>query len=176
MAHVLSVDLGTTYSAAAIADGSRIDVAPLGTRTPMIPSMVALRPDGVVLVGEAAERRAMSEPTRVAREFKRRLGDTVPIVLGGTPYGAETLMAHLLRSIVDQVAEHEGAAPERVVLTHPADYGPYKLDLLEQVGHLAGVRRVELLTEPEAAAVHYSGAERIEPGAVVAVCRRADTC
>jgi actin-like ATPase involved in cell morphogenesis len=169
MTQVMSVDLGTTFSAAAVGDGTRIEIFSLGARTPIVPSVVALRPDGAVLVGEAAERRAVSEPTRVAREFKRRLGDPVPIVIGGTPYGAEALMGHLLRWIVDRVTEQEGAVPQRIVLTHPASYGPYKLDLLQQVGHLAEVGPVELLTEPEAAAVHYSRQERIEPGEVVAV-------
>ena len=50
------------------------------------------------------------------------------------------------------------------MLSHPANYGPYKLDLLEQVGHLAELAVVEFITEPQAAAVHYSGLERIEDG------------
>jgi actin-like ATPase involved in cell morphogenesis len=169
MPYLLGVDLGTTYSAAAVAAGDRVETIALGSRTATIPSVVALRADGTVLSGEAAERRAVTEPTRVAREFKRRLGDPVPIVVGGTPYGAETLMAHLLRGIVDAVAEQQGGRPDTVVLSHPAGYGPYKLDLLEQVGHLAELPAVEFITEPQAAAIHYSGLERIEPGDVVAV-------
>ncbi|HSQ37520.1 MAG TPA: Hsp70 family protein, partial [Acidimicrobiia bacterium] len=169
MSYLLSVDLGTTFSAAAIIDDAEPRVVTLGSRTATIPSVVALRPDGTVLVGEAAERRAITDPTRVAREFKRRLGDPVSTIIGGTPYGAEMLMAHLLRGIVDQVAEQQGEPPDRIVLSHPANYGPYKLDLLEQVGHLAELEEVEFITEPQAAAVHYSQAERIEPGEVVAV-------
>ena len=34
----------------------------------------------------------MAEPQLVAREFKRRLGDPTPILLGGAPYSAEALM------------------------------------------------------------------------------------
>src|SRR5262245_44634648 len=98
MTYTLGVDLGTTYSAAAIARGGRVEIVTLGTTAPVIPSVVVLRDDGEVLVGEAADRRSLTEPTRTAREFKRRLGDPTPIVLGGTPYGAEALMAHLLRA------------------------------------------------------------------------------
>jgi molecular chaperone DnaK len=169
MSYLLSVDLGTTFSAAAISEGGEPRIVSLGSRTATIPSVVALRPDGTVLIGEAAERRAITDPTRVAREFKRRLGDPVSTIIGGTPYGAEMLMAHLLRGIVDQVAQQQGAPPDRIVLSHPANYGPYKLDLLEQVGHLAQLADVEFITEPQAAAVHYSENERIEPGEVVAV-------
>ena len=82
MAYGLGVDLGTTYSAAAVARDGRVEAFSLGTSAPAIPSVVVVREDGEVLVGEAAERRASSEPTRTAREFKRRLGDSTPIVVG----------------------------------------------------------------------------------------------
>ena len=167
--YLLSVDLGTTFSAAAISENGRVEIIPLGSQTSTIPSVVALRDDGTVLTGEAAERRGVTEPTRVAREFKRRLGDPTPLVIGGTPYGAETLMAHLLRGIVGTVSEQQASPPGKVVLSHPANYGPYKLDLLEQVGHLADLASVEFITEPQAAAVHYSGLERVDAGDTVAV-------
>ncbi len=128
-----------------------------------------LREDGEVLVGEAADRRAVNEPTRTAREFKRRLGDPAPLVLGGTPYGAESLMAHLLRAMVEAVRERQGTRPERVVVTHPANYGPYKKELLVEMTRLADVGRVDFLTEPEAAAINYAEQDRLEVGEIVAV-------
>ena len=171
MAYGLGVDLGTTYSAAAVARDGRVEAFSLGTAAPAIPSVVVVREDGEVLVGEAAERRAASEPTRTAREFKRRLGDSTPIVVGGTPYGAEALMAHVLRAIVAQVTEREGAGPGHIVLTHPANYAQFKTDLLRETARLAGLGRdqVSLLTEPEAAAINYAGQQRVETGEVVAV-------
>ena len=107
MEYSLGIDLGTTYSAAAISRDGRVEIFPLGERAATIPSVVVLRADGEVLTGEAAERRALAEPTRMAREFKRRLGDPTPIILGGTPYGAEALIAHLLRG--DRRAGHRAA-------------------------------------------------------------------
>jgi len=169
MSYFLSVDLGTTFSAAAINEDGKVEIFPLGSRSAVIPSVVALRADGTVLTGEAAERRGISEPTRVGREFKRRLGDPTPLVIGGTPYGAETLMAELLRAIVARVSEQKLDRPAGVVLSHPANYGPYKLDLLTQVGHLAEVANVEFIPEPEAAAAHYLDLNHVEPGDVVAV-------
>ena len=169
MAYSLGVDLGTTYSAAATAREGRIEIFQLGERAATIPSIVVLRADGEVLVGDAAERRSLSEPTRTAREFKRRLGDPTPIILGGTPYGAESLLAHLLKAIVAKVSEQSGGPPDAIVLTHPASYGAYKIDLLEQAIRQADVEDVTLLTEPEAAAVHYAQQERVPAGAVIAV-------
>jgi molecular chaperone DnaK len=169
MTYSLGVDLGTTFSAAAVADGGRAEVFTLGTVAPAIPSIVVLRADGEVLVGEAADRRALTEPTRTAREFKRRLGDPAPFVLGGTPYGAEALMARMLRWIVDAVSQRQGGAPGLIAITHPANYGPYKLDLLREMVRLADVGPVTFISEPEAAAINYAERDRLEPGQLVAV-------
>ncbi len=172
MGYSLGIDLGTTYSAAAISrNGGAVEVCTLGTTSQSIPSVVVLREGGEILTGEAAERRAAGDPTRTAREFKRRLGDPVPIIIGTTPYGAEALMALLLRDIVAQVSEREGTPPDVVVLTHPANYSDYKKGLLEEAARLAGLdlARVRFVSEPQAAAVAYAGQRRVEVGDVVAV-------
>ncbi len=169
MNYVLGVDLGTTFSAAAVARGGRAEMFTLGTAAAAIPSVVVVRAEGDVLVGEAAERRALSEPSRTAREFKRRLGDPTPLVLGGTPYGAEALTARLLRAIVDQVAQREGVRPDLIVLTHPANYGAYMKGLLSEAARQADVGATQLLSEPEAAAISYSQQERLSAGEMVAV-------
>jgi len=82
----LGVDLGTTMTAAAVLRDGRTEVAPLGTRSLDMPSVAHLRPDGELLVGESAERRAATEPGRFARDVKRRMGDPTPVLLGGTPF------------------------------------------------------------------------------------------
>jgi actin-like ATPase involved in cell morphogenesis len=106
----------------------------------------------------------------VAREFKRRVGDTTPILLGGVPYSAEALTARLLRAVVDEIAAREGGQPDRVCISHPANWGPYKTDLLLQAVRLSGLPEpVSFTTEPEAAAVFYAQQQRVEPGAIVAV-------
>ncbi len=169
MTYAIGVDLGTTYSAAAIAEGERADIVQLGSRAATVPSVVLLREDGALLSGDAAERRATIEPARAAREFKRRLGDPTPLILGGTPFGAEALMAELLRAIVARVSEERGEAPALVAVTHPASYGPYKLDLLHQMARQAGLPEAVFLAEPVAAASHYALQERIPLGAVIAV-------
>jgi ABC-type microcin C transport system duplicated ATPase subunit YejF len=50
---LIGVDLGTTYTAAAVWRDGRNDVVNLGNRAQAIPSVVLLRDDGTVLVGEA---------------------------------------------------------------------------------------------------------------------------
>ncbi|HEY7072423.1 MAG TPA: Hsp70 family protein, partial [Acidimicrobiales bacterium] len=169
MTYTLGVDLGTTYTAAAVLRDGRAEVATLGTRSLEIPSVVLLREDGVLLIGEPAERRSVTEPGRFAREFKRRIGDPTPILLGGSPFSAHSLMAHLLRGVVKVVADREGGPPDHTVVTCPANWGEYKRELLDQAVTQADIGTVSVATEPEAAAVHYASTTRVAPGDVVAV-------
>ncbi|MHB8664987.1 MAG: Hsp70 family protein [Acidimicrobiales bacterium] len=169
MPYELGVDIGTTWTAAALHRDGRVEMVTLGDRSPMIPSVVVVAEDGSVLVGESAERRAASEPDRVAREFKRRVGDPTPLVLGGAPWSAEALTAKLLRFVVDAATEREGEAPTAIAVTHPTNWGPYKLETLSQAITLAGLAGAMTLSEPEAAARWYASTARVDPGEVVAV-------
>jgi molecular chaperone DnaK len=169
MSYHLGVDLGTTFTAAAIARDGRAEPVTLGSRSVAVPSVAYLAADGRVVVGDAAARRALTEPRRVAREFKRRLGDPTPLVLGGTPIAAEMLAARSLAWVVTQVAATEGAPPSSLAVTHPANWGPYKLDLLAQAIRHVGLRVDHFVPEPVAAATTYATQRGLAPGAVVAV-------
>jgi molecular chaperone DnaK len=168
--YALGIDLGTTYTAAATWRDGHAEIVPLGSRSAAIPSVVLLREDETFLTGEAASRRGLTEPHRVAREFKRRMGDTTPILLGGVPQSAEALAARLLRAVADQVTAREGGKPSATCISYPANWGPYKTDLMRQAVRMADLDGPILYTtEPEAAAVSYARQQRIDPGAIVAV-------
>jgi actin-like ATPase involved in cell morphogenesis len=164
----VGVDLGTTYTCAAVSEppGTDVRVVQLTGTSQTIPSVVSITDDGVV-AGEAAERRLVSNPTTTAREFKRRLGDATPLVLGGEAYGAEVLSGHLLSEVLDRVERNEGSRPGVVGLAHPASWGPFRLDLLRDAARHAGVDDVVLVPEPVAAAV--ANRSRVDDGALVAV-------
>jgi molecular chaperone DnaK (HSP70) len=168
--YALGIDLGTTYTAAAVWRGGRAEICALGTRSAAVPSVVLVRADGSVLTGEPASRRALAEPDRVAREFKRRLGDSTPVLLGGSPFSAEALTARMLSAIYRAVVDREGGAPASVCVSHPASWGPFKIDRLRQAVTLAdlGVPVIHT-TEPEAAAISYARQERLAPEETIAV-------
>ena len=48
----LGVDLGTTYTAAAVNVDGRVEMLGLGIRAMQLPSVVFLRRDGAILVGK----------------------------------------------------------------------------------------------------------------------------
>ncbi|MEU7818865.1 Hsp70 family protein, partial [Pseudonocardia sp. NPDC049154] len=173
MGYQLGIDLGTTYSAAAVCrPAGEHWVAPemvtLSGRRTDVPSVLFVGPDGEVLVGDAAERRAVTDPDRVVREFKRRVGDSTPIVVGGRAWVPEELCARLVRWIVDQVADREGGPAERIAVTHPASWGGHKLELMAEALDEQGLT-VTFLAEPQAAALHYAAGERVAAGSTIAV-------
>ena len=179
MTYWLGIDLGTTYTAAALCrpavDELVTHVLPLGSRSPAVPSVLFLAGDGSLVVGEGAERRALTDPDRVVREFKPRIGDEIPLLVGGVPWQAHDLAAVLVHWVWQRVTEREGEPPEGVALTCPASWGPHKIRLFMQavqatrIGERTRLGRAELLSEPQAAAIGYASREPVEVGAHLAV-------
>ena len=169
MTYRLGVDLGTTFTAAATANAMPPTMVGLGNRSLQIPSVLFLTEQQEMLVGESAERRGLTQPDRLVREFKRRIGDTVPILVAGTPFSPQALTARLLQHVVQTTVDRLGETPGDVVLTHPANWGPYKLELLDQVAVLAGVEHASRCPEPLAAAAQYAAQTRVAVGETIAV-------
>lgn len=169
MSYALGLDLGTTSSAAAINDGSTVRMLSVDHSAAVIPSVVHLDAEGEILVGTAAERRAISDPGGVAREFKRRFGDPQPLILSGTPVAANDLMVEVASALVAIATQQLGEAPESLVVCHPANWGSYKLGLLSDTLNNSALPPHTLISEPEAAAIHYASQERVGDGEVIAV-------
>ena len=174
MSYVLGIDIGTSFTAAAIGrrrgDGSMAqEPLELGTRRAAVPSVVYLGDDGGVVVGEMAERRAMDEPNRVVREFKRRIGDETPIIIGGLSVAAEDLFAVVAQWVVERAEAHEGAPPAVIAVSHPASWGEHRLGRIRTALAGVGLANVELVSEPEAAGLHYLDREKAATGDTIAV-------
>jgi molecular chaperone DnaK len=169
----LGIDLGTTFTAAAIgrsaADGLEIQVVPLSAHSYAMPSVLFLPADGSLVVGEDAQRRGLADPYRVVREFKARLGDEIPLLVGGSPHYAHDLAASFVDWLYQYVTEQQGERPEAVGVTCPASWGPDTTALFERAIQHAGVPNVTLLTELQAAAISYASRPPRPDGATLAV-------
>ena len=121
--------------------------------------------------GKPPSSEGAADPARLVREFKRRVGDSVPLVVGGSPFSAQALTARLLAWVVGMATERQGGPPEHVCVTYPANWGPFKRDLLGQAIELAGLRgtATSTRTEPEAAAIAYASRDRVAEGDRIAV-------
>ncbi|WP_310166130.1 Hsp70 family protein [Arthrobacter sp. BE255] len=174
MSYVLAIDVGTSFTAAAIARTDRIappvpESLPLGLRGTSVPSVIYYPEEGPILVGESAERRGLDSPDRVVREFKRRIGDNVPIAVGTLSLPAEEVFATMAGWVVDRAAEREGEPPSQIILSHPAAWGGHRIAVIQEALTARGIHDVMLVSEPEAAALHYASQVRVEDGSTIAV-------
>lgn len=168
MPYALGIDVGTTFTSAAIWADGRVEVLPLESHRVSVPSVVFANGDGL-LFGSAAAARGATEPAGAAREFKRRLGDSVPLVLSGSPYSADRLVAQFAAWVVSTVTEQRGESPERIVITHPANWTEFQTHLLRNALDQVGLGAAGFITEPQAAAIDFGGAAHLEPGELIVV-------
>src|SRR4051794_20492889 len=170
MAYQVGIDLGTSSTVAAVCrpDGTA-HVVPLEGPGGAVTSAVHLGADGTLLVGEAAQRRALTDPGRVVRELMRRVGDATPLLVGREPVPAADLAARFLARLVDDVARHEGGVAARVAVTHPGSWGPHRLESLRAALGEQGLGSAVLVPQPVAAVVAHATAAPLRPGATVGV-------
>ena len=177
---VLGIDLGTTQCAvAALAWDGASPLAPgscasLGLQQPtreggvtstLIPSVVALLPEGAMWVGEGA-RRLRGRPSEahlvaernVFFDTKNEMGLRRRFVQAPPTHDMPWKVAsHILRFLVDEGSSAAGWDPERVVVTVPASFQlAQRRDTLE-AARAAGLvlEEHDLLDEPTAALVAY---------------------
>ncbi|HEY2193333.1 MAG TPA: Hsp70 family protein, partial [Actinomycetospora sp.] len=77
--------------------------------------------------------------------------------------------AAILRDVLARGAAVRGEAPRRVVLTHPASWGPYRRGLFEDVAVAAGLEDAVTMSDPEAAGHHHRAVHGLDEGAALAV-------
>src|SRR5438270_8033453 len=165
MGYWLGIDVGNTVTAAAVCRAAEpAEVVSLGNGSVAGPSVVDPGEPGRLVVGQAAHQRAVTDPDRVVRAFTGRIGDEVPMVIGGRAYTAAQLSAMLARWVVDQVAVQQGGPADGIVMTHPATWGDYKRAVLAAALTAEGLDQVRLCPESEAAGAGHAG-----PGRTLAV-------
>lgn len=120
MTYRLGIDVGPTHTTWAVIAGAP-DRAP---DTGSIDSVVTLvHRDDVIM----------------ARDFVAKLGQPEPLIIGGTPYGVEALVAKLVAGIVGSARQRQGEDPAAVVLVHPDGLDPYRAGLYAEALRLTDV-------------------------------------
>ncbi|HEV7650946.1 MAG TPA: Hsp70 family protein [Actinophytocola sp.] len=163
------MDLGATFTAAAVCRAGRADVVAFGARTAFLPSVAHVGPDGSLVLGEAAEQRAQTEPDRVARQFTRRVGDGTPLRLGGVSMTADALAARYVAHVVGSVAAQAGGPATRLALTHPAGWGQHRIESLHAALTTQGLGSTLFLTGAQAAARAHAERVPVSAGDLIAV-------
>ncbi|HYV48023.1 MAG TPA: Hsp70 family protein [Myxococcaceae bacterium] len=157
------IDLGTTNSCIARADGEAIRVYQNNDQMSVTPSVVRLLKNGRVVVGKRAYNAIADDSENIAQEFKRWMGQkgdkTFPAA--GKTLTAEQLSAEVLKALKEDVRRADGADIRAAVVTVPAAFGALQCDATGRACAAAGLAQAPLLQEPIAAAIAYG----VAPGA-----------
>jgi molecular chaperone DnaK len=167
LSYPIGVDLGATFTAAAVRLPEHVEMAPLGARTPFIPTVAAVATEGSLVFGEDAAGWGRSD--RVVHQFIRRVGDDIPLLLGGVSVTAEALAARLASSVVDTVAARSGEPARRVAITHPASWGSHRVAALRTALSAEDLGTAVLLSSAQASAMAYADRTPVAEGDLVAV-------
>lgn len=154
---VLSVDLGTSNTAVvlAVADRPPRSVEVDGSAT--MSSAVFANEDGTLVVGTDAERRARLDPARFEPNPKRRI-DEGTLLLGESVVPVTDALGAVFARVAEETSRQlAGAMPDEVRLTHPAQWGPVRRNVLLASARLGGFAGdLVLVPEPVAAAAHFA--------------------
>lgn len=160
---VLAIDAGThrfTAVTACAAPSGRIEVASFavggGRDSTAVHAVVTA--DGDLLFGDEAEQTAARHPERALRDVVGRIGDDVPLVVGGYAMPAEDVLARLVLWVTAAASAVHGARPASIALTHPAGWRGHRLGLVEQALRAVDLE-VLLVANPVAAAAERTDAE-----------------
>ncbi|MEC3974027.1 Hsp70 family protein [Amycolatopsis sp. H20-H5] len=169
---ILSVDLGTSNTVAVLSAHGRPPRVVEVDGSANMPSAVFADEDGTLMIGRDAERRARLDPTRFEPNPKRRI-DEQTLLLGTDIVPVNEALAAILRRVLDEtVRQLGGEQPDEVRLTHPAQWGPVRRNVLLSAARLAGMgNKVSLVPEPVAAAAHFASfpGKSLAPGQALAV-------
>ncbi|WP_410636152.1 Hsp70 family protein [Amycolatopsis sp. cmx-4-83] len=169
---ILSVDLGTSNTVAVLsAHGMPPRVVEVDGSANM-PSAVFATEEGTIMVGRDAERRARLDPTRFEPNPKRRI-DEQTLLLGTDVVPVTDALAAILRRVLEETTRQLGGEqPDEVRLTHPAQWGQTRRNVLMSAARLAGMgQNILLVPEPVAAAAHFASfpGKSLAPGQALAV-------
>lgn len=154
---IFGIDLGTSTSEICIfVNGRAIPVENPDSkgRSPILPSAVALKKNGNLVVGEEAFA-YIGDPDRFIQEFKRDMGSEKVYTLGQhtlTPEEASSLVLLQLKKMV--LARHN-LKVERAVISIPANYPNRAREATIRAAKLAEIEIIQLINEPTAAALAH---------------------
>ncbi|MFH1933254.1 MAG: molecular chaperone DnaK [Pseudomonadota bacterium] len=155
MSKVIGIDLGTTYSVAAVVEDGRAKVIRNAEGENLTPSVFAITAQGHKLVGSIAKRQAAANPERTIMSIKRQMGTDLRISLNGKSYSPQEISAFILRKIKSDAESYLGEQVEKAVITVPAYFNDSQRQATKEAGIMAGFDVMRIINEPTAASLAY---------------------
>ncbi|MDG1716153.1 MAG: Fe-S protein assembly chaperone HscA [Saprospiraceae bacterium] len=175
---IIGIDLGTTNSLVAYADGEETFVIrDASGSNALVPSILHFGKDGVV-VGDIAREKLISAPERTIYSVKRLMGKSyqdlnsfkdsvgynvidqdaealVKVEIDGKYYTPIELSAEILKELKYRVEKHLKATVNKAVITVPAYFNDAQRQATRDAGKLAGLEVLRIVNEPTAASLAY---------------------
>lgn len=153
---VIGIDLGTTFSGAAMLDDSGKPVMiPNANGKNITPSVVMIDGEKIV-VGAAAKNNLFVRPDNVIDEVKRFIGSDKTYQIDGKEHTPTTISSLILNKIKTDVEKFCSATIASAVITVPANFGNDQREATMEAARLAGLNVEFIINEPTAAALTYA--------------------
>jgi len=154
MACAVGIDLGTTNSTVSVFRRGVAETLPIEGRL-TLPSVVSMRDDGTMLVGQAAKARMLLDPERTVGSAKRDMGDEKEYRIGSKSLSPSDVAGLVLKRLAEGAQEATGEEVSDAVITVPAYFNEAQREATKRAGEAAGLNVLRLLPEPTAAAIAY---------------------
>ena len=174
---MIGIDLGTTNSVVSVMEGGQPVVIPNEEGGRTTPSVVAFTDDGERVVGAAAKRQAVTNPTRTVYSVKRFVGRRVDEVaeeirlvpyavqpgkdqmasvgIDGKQFTPQEISAMILQKLKASAEAYLGQTVSEAVITVPAYFNDAQRQATKDAGEIAGLKVRRIINEPTAAALAY---------------------
>jgi len=189
---IIGIDLGTTNSCVSVMEGKNARVIENAEGARTTPSIIAFSKDGERLVGMAARRQAVTNPTNTFYAVKRLIGrsfddplvkeiqklvpyklvkadtsDDVWVESQGKKYSPSQIGSMVLVKMKETAEAFLGRPVSKAVITVPAYFNDKQRQATKDAGRIAGLEVMRIINEPTAAALAY-GLNKAD-GKVIAV-------
>lgn len=181
MSKILGIDLGTTNSCMSVMEAGEPLVLENSEGARTTPSVVAFAKNGERLVGQAAKRQAVTNPTNTVFSVKRFMGRKydeltesdkrvpyklvkapngdahVELVVNGTRkfYSPPEISAMILAKLRSDAEAKLGEKVTQAVITVPAYFNDSQRNATKDAGKIAGLEVLRIINEPTAASLAY---------------------
>ena len=155
MSKIIGIDLGTTNSCVAVMEGGNFTIIPNSDGSRTTPSVVNIKSNGEIIVGEIAKRQAITEPEATVASIKTHMGENYKVNIYGKEYTPQEISAMILKKLKKDAEAYLGNTVTEAVITVPAYFTDAQRQATKDAGEIAGLKVDRIINEPTAAALCY---------------------
>ena len=136
-------------------EGGNVTIIPNSEGARTTPSVVNIKDNGEVVVGEIAKRQAVTNPTSTVSSIKTHMGSDYKVEIFGKKYTPQEISAKILQKLKKDAEAYLGEEVKEAVITVPAYFTDSQRQATKDAGTIAGLDVKRIINEPTAAALAY---------------------